>query len=239
MNAALTLTHNCLDLTKRMYASVQNQTLPTQLFVVDNGSSDGTREWLQENHIQSMLLSENAGVSHGWNLGLSALFALHEHVLVLNNDTDLADWTLELLLSYDLPFVTGVGVSDELQIRQPKLAKGPMNDHPDFSLFLIRKQAWEEIGPFDERMKLYAQDCDYHLRGWRLGVDMKKACVPYLHESSATMKHAPPAEQQIIHEQANLDRAVFQSIYHCLPGTPEYYALFSKETFGSLKKVEV
>jgi len=238
MNYVLTVTHNCLEQTKRMVASVEAQDIPTQMIFVDNGSTDGTKEWLAERGGPWIDWRENAGVSRAWNVGICLAFnsvrpeGLADHVLVANNDVLLASWTYSLLLSYDLPFVTGVASDDPAQIQQPRPPHMPLEDHPDFSLFLIKRDAWQKIGRFDERMRLYAQDCDYHLRGFRLGVEMKKCCCPFYHESSATVKHAPPEEQARIFEQANRDRAVFQSLYGCQPGTPEYYALFAESCFG-------
>ena len=233
MNYVLTVTHNCLEQTKRMVASVEAQDIATQLIFVDNGSTDGTKQWLADRGGPWFDWRENEGVSRAWNAGI--VFILRwgvNHVLVANNDVVLAPWTLSLLLSYDLPFVTGVASDDPAQVEQLRPPHMPLEDHPDFSLFLIRRDAWQKIGRFDERMRLYAQDCDYHLRGFRLGIPMKKACVPFYHESSATVKHAPPEEQAQIFEQANRDRAVFQSLYGCQPGTPEYYALFAESCFG-------
>ena len=242
MNLVLTVTRNCLEQTKRMVASIEDQDIPCHILFVDNGSTDGTKEWLSQRTGPWFNWKENEGVSRAWNRGLALAFQLLstkddpvEHVLVANNDVELAPWTYSLLLSYDLPFVTGVASDDPAQIQQSRPPHLPLEDHPDFSLFLIRRDAWQKIGRFDERMKLYASDCDYHIRGFRLGVAMKKAVVPFLHESSATVKHAPPAEQAAIFEQANADRRVFASIYGCVPGTEEYYALFAESCFGMAK----
>jgi len=241
VNLVLTVTHNCLEQTKRMVASIDAQDIPCHILFVDNGSTDGTKKWLDDRVGSWFDWTENEGVSRAWNRGLELAFALStnndpiEHVLVANNDVQLAPWTYSLLLSYDLPFVTGVASDDPSQIQQARPPHLPLEDHPDFSLFLIRRDAWQKIGRFDERMKLYAQDCDYHLRGFRLGVPMKKAVVPFLHESSATVKHAPPHEQTAIFEQANRDRQVFQSLYGCQPGTDDYYALFAESCFGMAK----
>ncbi len=185
MNLVLTVTRNCLEQTKRMVASIEDQDIPCHILFVDNGSTDGTKEWLSQRTGPWFNWKENEGVSRAWNRGLALAFQLLstkddpvEHVLVANNDVELAPWTYSLLLS-----------------RPPHL---PLEDHPDFSLFLIRRDAWQKIGRFDERMKLYASDCDYHIRGFRLGVAMKKAVVPFLHESSATVKHAPPVRRDTI-----------------------------------------
>jgi GT2 family glycosyltransferase len=230
MNPVLILTHNNLSLTKRCVASVRNQDIPTQIMIVDNGSTDGTLEWLDEPaqlEIWAISNGNNDGVSKGWNQGMKTLFSTPDvdHVLIIGNDTVLPSWFYSQLLSYQYPFVTGISVERMEQIAKPPQQKSA-DVHPDFSAFLIRRQAWEEIGPFDERMILYASDCDYHVRGHRAGIKLMKSCVPFYHERSSTLRLAHPEERDRIQAQANADREVFRSIYGVLPGQPGYDALF-------------
>jgi GT2 family glycosyltransferase len=235
MNPVLLLTHNNLELTKKCVESVRAQDVPVSIHIYDNNSSDGTQAWLDS---QPDIINQSSGVdlkvSEGWNFVLEILFAERgqgeigwgaEHVLVLNNDTIIPPYFYRELLSYDVPFVTGFEVQT-----LPEIAvcpwRFPLQPHPDFSAFIIKREAWEKIGPFDERMKIYCGDCDYHVRGHRLGVQMSKATVPYYHERSSTMRLAPPEERDAIAKQAGEDRAVFQSIYGCIPGQPGYEVLF-------------
>ena len=102
----------------------------------------------------------------------------------------------------------------------------PLTPNPDFSAFLIHRTAWNKIGEFNEDMRFYASDCDYHVRGHRLRVPMMKANVPYYHESSSTLNLAPTEEQDAIRRQADADRQVFRNIYGCVPGEPTYEDLF-------------
>ena len=224
MNPCLILTRNNLDLTKRCVESVQRQDIPVEIFVFDNGSTDGTIDWLLTVNHRRWPMDYNCGVSKGWNSGLSYLFHESEHCLVVGNDTILAPWTYSALLSANVPFVTGVDVGMEPLPAKPDVF--PLSPHPDFSCFLIRREAWEKIGPFDERFVHYCGDCDYHIRAHRLGIPLWKASIPYNHERSSTMKRASAEDALAIRERANKDREVFQSIYGCLPGQPEYERLF-------------
>jgi GT2 family glycosyltransferase len=227
----LTLTHNNLRLTQQAIWSALRQDIPVRVWAVDNGSTDPSAHWLNAYKWLLYMFNENAGVSAGWNKGLDILFSSPEteSVLVIGNDTQLAPWTYRLLLTYNLPFVTGVATDDHWQIEQHIPNKGkplPLEPHPDFSCFLMRREAWEKVGRFNENMKHYASDCDWHIRAHRLGVKLWKACVPFYHERSSTLNNAPAAEQAEILAQANRDRAEFHKMYGCLPGQPEYYALF-------------
>jgi len=233
-NPVLILARNNLALTQRCVLSVLNQDIPTNVMVIDNGSSDLTKEWLESNpSLHWARFNPQLGVSKGWNFGLAKAFSGGaEYCLCPGNDTYLPPWSYRELLSYDQPFVTGVAVEDMKQVEEPPLRMA-LVPHPDFSCFLIRKSAWEAIGPFDEQMKLYSSDQDYHVRGHRRGVGMWKANMPFFHERSSTLRLASPAERAQIDAQANADRAVLKEKWGVPAGGPEYEALFSPEKFGS------
>jgi GT2 family glycosyltransferase len=226
-NPVLTLTHNGLEHTKKAIQSVFEQDIPTKMFVFDNGSTDGTIEWLRsagdrDNIIYMDCKPENLGVSRGWNEGLTELFRKFEHVLVINNDVVLPAWFYGELLAYDVPFVTGVSVDDITRIVDPP-PEEPLQPAPDFSGFLIRREAWIKVGPFDEAMRLYASDADYHIRACQAGIPLMKANVPFYHERSSTLRNASPEERQQINQQADSDRTVFLNKWGFKVGSPEHH----------------
>lgn len=226
MNGVLTLTHNNLSLTKRFVDSIRAQDIQCGIAFVDNGSTDGTKQWIMDFTCNFIFFSDNNGVSAGWNAGLDRFFfSGASGVFVFGNDTVIPPRFCRTLWSIDAPFVTGVAVDNMEQALQEPHTE-PLTENPDFSAMLIRREAWERIGPFDERMKHYCSDCDYHIRGHRLGVKMVKAPVPFYHERSSTLRLASPEDRLEIETQANKDRQVFQSIYGCLPGSKEYEAIF-------------
>ena len=234
MNPVLILTRNNLELTKRCVESVRAQDVETDVLVLDNDSTDGTVAWMDETlrerntrNLGLMYEHPQIGVSAGWNKGLTQVFGYPrkaDYCLVIGNDTVLAPWTYSALLSSDVSFVTGVDIGMNPLPEKPGVF--PLSPHPDFSCFLIRRECWEKVGPFDERMVMYAQDCDYHVRAHRAGVPLWKASVPYQHERSSTLNRATPEDRAAIHAQANKDRAVFRELYGCTPGTPQYEDLF-------------
>ncbi len=59
------------------------------ILVVDNGSSDGSAEWLEEQGIRTLRLTENQGFAGGVNRGIEACDS--EYVILLNNDTQVLD----------------------------------------------------------------------------------------------------------------------------------------------------
>ncbi len=222
-NAVLTLTRNNLELTKQAIKSIWLQEVETKVFAIDNGSSDGSADWLRDQFCLLKDYPDNRGVSAVWNWGLNCLFRSgYRSVLVINNDIIAPPWFLGHLLDYDCPFVTGVGVDSMGAIEAPA-QEFPLQPCPDFSAFLISKFAWDKIGKFDEGMKLYASDVDYHIRGARAGVPMMKANVPYFHAGSATIKNSPEGERQAIKRQADEDRAYFYRKYGFAVGSQEHH----------------
>ncbi len=238
MNPVLMLTHNNLELTKLASASVMAQDIRVDLLAVDNGSTDGTQNWLPDNSVARSEYNfncwrnqDNIGVSAAWNWGLNYYFQIpflngsNDHVLVINNDVILPPWFYRQLLEYDKPFISGVSVDKMEQIAEPA-PFGSIHPHPDFSAFLIKREVWEKVGPFDEAMKHYASDNDFHVRAHKAGIPLWKANVPFYHERSSTLRLASPEERAEIEAQANRDRAVFQQKYGVMPWGDGYDELF-------------
>jgi glycosyltransferase involved in cell wall biosynthesis len=86
------LTYNNLHLTRLCIESLYRSTVwPNwELIVVDNASTDGTREYLQEvarcrDNVRIFLNERNEGFARGNNRGIQA--ATGEYIVLLNNDT--------------------------------------------------------------------------------------------------------------------------------------------------------
>jgi GT2 family glycosyltransferase len=72
--------------------------------VVDNHSSDGSMEFLEEHYpqVERVFLSENAGYSGGYNNGLAQLSGRFEYYLLLNSDVKVTTgWDLEMVAYLD------------------------------------------------------------------------------------------------------------------------------------------
>ena len=65
--------YNGLNYMEECFAALENQTCRDfQVLVVDNGSQDGSVEWLKEKQIPSIFLPENTGFTGAVNTGLKA-----------------------------------------------------------------------------------------------------------------------------------------------------------------------
>ena len=78
--------YNGLSFMEPCFESLKEQTIRDfKVLVVDNGSTDGSVEWLKEHRVPSIFLKENTGFSGAVNTGIRA--ADTPYVLLLNNDT--------------------------------------------------------------------------------------------------------------------------------------------------------
>ena len=78
--------YNGLSFMEPCFESLEEQTVRDfKVLVVDNGSTDGSVEWLKEHRVPSIFLKENTGFSGAVNTGIRA--ADTPYVLLLNNDT--------------------------------------------------------------------------------------------------------------------------------------------------------
>lgn len=78
------LLDNCLT---SLYKSIRGQVIDVEIVIVDNGSTDGTREMLLKKYpkVRTILNSENVGFGRANNQGIRK--AIGEYILLLNSDT--------------------------------------------------------------------------------------------------------------------------------------------------------
>jgi len=254
-NWILCLTKNNLNLTRNAVRTFLAQDIgDIKILIIDDHSTDGTLHWAQSVPVMVIPRFGHSGVAAAWNLGLEIIFKSNDHALVVNNDVELRPDTYRWLVREGGGFVTAVGSNDRTKIQQPMEAvdvsdaqySGPMpppdevyvpqpfpaptaepRPHPDFSCYLIRKELYEEVGPFDENYKgAYAEDGDYHLRMHQAGVEAICLDLPFYHIGAGTLKNASPEDQERIQKQAGRNRAYLKQKFGVGIGSPEYYALF-------------
>ena len=109
------LTYNNLDFTKNCLVSMErfNNYENCEVIIVDNLSSDGTREYLTEyeqsrENIKVILHDENSGFAGGNNIGIKA--SSGDYVILLNNDTYVTpNWIVNLLKHFSDDKIAMVG----------------------------------------------------------------------------------------------------------------------------------
>ncbi len=245
MNWILCLTKNNLHLTRNAVETFLVQDIgDVKVLIIDDDSTDGTLRWAWTRSEAGIAAFPGIGlgVAASWNMGLEFIFRGSDHALVVNNDVELRPDTYRWLLEDGGGFVTAVGSQDPEKIKpnyEGHITKNPYYNapdvnatrpHPDFSCYLIRKETYEKVGPFDEEFKgAFCEDWDYHVRLHEAGVDARSIDLPFLHLSSMTVKNSLPKEKEKIYAQAARNREYFQIKHGVKGGSPEYYALFAKD----------
>ncbi|MBK9777246.1 MAG: glycosyltransferase [bacterium] len=133
----LQLTEPCLDSIHREGAQASYE-----IIVVDNGSTDGSREWLagQERlgRLRLIINPDNLGFARGCNLGAAA--ARGRHLLFLNNDMEVTSGWLEPLVS-TLDTDPDVGI-----VGARLLFADDTIQHGGVALVQVTKDGWTHIG---------------------------------------------------------------------------------------------
>ncbi len=101
--AVFTLTMNRLELTQKMYASLQKAGYDYDWFVVDNGSTDGTVNWVTGKAHHVTINPENRGISIASNQALDAIGDKYDIIIKIDNDCELltTDWLKKMLTIFE------------------------------------------------------------------------------------------------------------------------------------------
>jgi GT2 family glycosyltransferase len=208
----IVLTHDNLAFSRMCLTSVlENTEYPNfELIVVDNASSDGTVEELQNiagrfPNIKVILNEHNAGFGPGNNQGLAA--ASGEILVLLNNDTVVPrGWLTRLARHLDDAAIGLIGPAtnrscNEAQIDIPYQTYGEFQavarsqgERHEGERFLIRmpmmfcvafrRDTYELLGPLDERYEVgMFEDEDYALRAKAAGLQVAWTPEVYVHHA--------------------------------------------------------
>jgi len=234
-------------MTMRCIRTVLEQDIPVKILIIYNGTDTNlirvNRFTADERGAIDYVRVLDKSVAWCWNLGLSHILGVNEedHCLVINNDVELRSDSYSRLLASPGPFVTLVGNSNMDQVfpeRTPGAPglppmSGERRPHPDFSCYLIRREAWEKVGMFDENFEgAYCEDSDYHCRLHMAGITAYCIDYPFYHVGSGTIKNVGDREAREIHERAERNREYFKEKWGFKVGSKEYYEFF-KQTRGN------
>ena len=224
MNPVLMCVYNNLELTKQAVASVFAQDIPVELHFIDNGSTDGTWEWIQTQPCICQRNDTNISPLKVGNQMYSAAFKTSAHVLGVPNDVRLPANCYSQLLRWPRGFVCA---SDNGQ-NEPEVREAhAVSENTPMAVMLTRKWAYDALIArdgyfFDTGFFHYASDCDMALRMASCGIRGVQLDVPYWHYGSASHRLAPQAEGDAMRRQADVDRAYFVRKYGFRVDSLEY-----------------
>ncbi len=239
--SVVVVTWNGLHLLQPCLRALQAQTIDHELVVVDNGSSDGTAEWVSTQLPQAKLLRlpTNLGFAGGNNAGLR--MARGDFLVLVNNDTlpppnfveaitrpfssrpELGSVAGVLTFAHRPELVASAGIDvahdgvhrdARLLTRVEDLPPNPVEIFgPSGGAVCLRREALADVGLFPDRFFNYLEDADL---AWRLRL-RNWPCVlapgaRVPHVYSATSGHASPTKQRLL----ALNR--WRVLIRCFPG---------------------
>jgi GT2 family glycosyltransferase len=204
-------------------SSLQKQTYKNfEIILVDNGSSDGSIEWIDKHYPQVKVISlkENLGFAGGNNIGILA--SQGKFITLLNNDTEVdQDWLKQLYLQInkdesiaacdskvyyytDRNLIWAAGgtysIAGTSQMRGNLEENRAVFNEP-CEIFtaiacaaIYRKSAFEDIGLLDEDFHSGYEDVDWSFRAHLRGYRIVNApAAQVYHKVSATHGYNSPA----------------------------------------------
>jgi GT2 family glycosyltransferase/glycosyltransferase involved in cell wall biosynthesis len=203
------VTFNNLELNKLCIESVLGNTeyQNLELIVIDNGSTDGTKEYLEhldDNRLRVVINEENRGFARANNQAISQ--AEGEYICLLNNDTVVAGPWLKMLVQHCQanpnlglvgPVTNAIGNEAKIPVGYDDISLlskwftqnqwqnfGKLSDISMLAFFcvLIPKFVIESVGLLDERFETgMFEDDDYNRRVRDAGFDVKLAKDVFVH----------------------------------------------------------
>jgi GT2 family glycosyltransferase len=202
--------YNQLDYTQQFIASLDRDEVDfSRIVAVDNGSTDGTREWLGQQGFGAVILNNrNLGCGAAWNQG--ALAIQSKWTVVMNNDVICAKgWLRNLLASAE---------ANHLHIASPAMVEGELNydfaawatqaqdsmhgytrqGAPHAVCMAIRDDVWSEIGYFMPVPKLLGyEDAIFFQRSLEAGLNTATTADSWLHHYGMTTQKALKLEMKL------------------------------------------
>ena len=215
--------YNQLDYTREFIASLDRDEVDfSRIVAVDNGSTDGTREWLPQQGFGAVVLNDrNLGCGAAWNQG--ALAIQSKWTVVMNNDVVCAKGWLENLLA--------TAERLHLQIASPAMVEGELNydlanwaeestrtmqgycrfGAPHAVCMAIREDVWDQIGYFMPVPKLLGyEDAVFFQRALEAKLITATVSEAWIHHYGMTTQKALKLEKKLYDYQSLGSRSLMK-----------------------------
>ena len=207
VTSIIILSYNGLEYTQLCLQSIRKNTKPGtyEIIVVDNGSTDGSAEWLaSQTDIRCIFNKKNVGFPKGCNQGLK--IAKGTDLLLLNNDTIVTPHWLDnmLIALHSRANVGAVGcltnycaneqiislpyqsIEELMEVTDMFNQSDPIKWHPWMMLvgycLLFKREVYLRLGGLDEEFSPgNYEDDDYCLRMRKAGYELLLCEDTYIH----------------------------------------------------------
>jgi hypothetical protein len=222
-----------LELSKEAFSSAMAQDIgPLHLWIVNNGSTSETKEWLDSIQVESphkltvQHIAENMSPVKVGNRETATIFSLgYETILGLPNDVIVPPNMYRKLEEWPRGLVTASMTGDRnFPVSENVIA---VSEATPMAVAMMRKWFYQAMVSkdgylLDEQLFFYTSDCDLALRMAASGIRGIQLSIPYFHYGSASHRLSTPEVSQEIRSRADHDRALFQAKWGFKVDAPEY-----------------
>lgn len=208
-------------LEKNLSSIVKNTSSLGKLIIIDNGSEDGTAEWLKKEYPETVIVRNNTNLGYTIPINQGVRASKSEYFILINNDVrpkkGYLDSSLELLKSKEIFAVTFNEESSSWP--DMKWANGKMQfsmgEDKSKTLYsawasggsaIFKRSIWDKLGGLDEiYAPWYWEDIDIGYRAWKTGYKIiwnPKSVV--IHEHESTSKKLDPKYVNLIKQRNEL-----------------------------------
>lgn len=182
----------------------------SEIIVVDNGSTDGTKEMLSQfnnNYTKVILNSENMGVSKGWNILIKA--SQSPLPCIFNDDyfINFSGWEKFYLDTFDkqvgiMSFPRCISRPLGPEVYDNFILENTCKYTHNFRLMCIPRQIFDKIGYFDEEFFLGYEDTDFNMRALKSGfplleMNLDKVYISHLKDTNCVKNKYDLAQDEI------------------------------------------
>lgn len=196
---------------KQLFESVEKSRLKVQVVVFDNGSTDGTQNWLRginKPYLVKKFSEENIGFNHGNNSALE--LAKGEYIFFMNNDVVISDFSwidrLHGVVSAD-KCIAGQQLETANELTN---FRGSPTPYIAGWCLAVSRDFLDKYGAWDPKFGLgYFEDVEISARARKNGYFLKGVKLGLEHLGSKSS-----SDQLDISEQTLVNRAIFRNIMY-------------------------
>lgn len=184
------LNYNGIELLEKYLPSVLETRYPyKEVIVIDNGSTDDSKEYVKSLGAKLISLDENYGPAYARNIALRTFKS--KYIAFLDNDVRTPPEWLD-------PLIETIAQDEKIAAVQSLYTDWPYEDEPRLipwfstAAALVRREEIARLGGFDEHYFFYWEDAELSWRLYRAGY--KILMVPkskVYHEAHGTFKKLP------------------------------------------------
>ena len=183
-------TYNRKDELGKCLDSILKQDYPCEILVLDDASSDGTTEYVQQAYPQVRIERSEKNVGLIGQRTRGGQLATGEVIVTIDDDILLmAENTLSLVATaFDAPDIAAVTIPSVDVLKGPKVLSDPPKKHRRYvtadyrgGAVAMRREIFLELGAYDARLYRQGEEMDLAVRLYGAGYLIAMADIPPIH----------------------------------------------------------